>query len=106
MPLQPERADALSLLVSELVTVSVKHAVAARADEISVAFAARGGCVRVQVSDPGRKGPPEVSARPDDVSGFGFYLVDKLADRWGFTEGRIPGLWFEMDVYRLEPMEA
>jgi two-component sensor histidine kinase len=101
MPLAPDRADVVELLAAELVTASVKHAMRDGIDGIDVALRAERGVVRIEVSDPSRRGRPEVPEDPDAETGFGFYLVDKLADRWGFSGGRSPGLWFELDVYRL-----
>ena len=101
MPLAPSRADAALLLVAELVTASVKHAMAYGLHAITVSLHAEDGVVHVDVTDPARVETPEVPERPDEVTGFGFYLVDKIADRWGVTEGADPGLWFELDVYTL-----
>jgi len=101
MPLTQSRADAAELLVAELVTASVKHAMADGLHAINISLRAEGGVVRVDVSDPLGNVQAEVPALPDDVTGFGFYLVDKLADRWGATRGDAPGLWFELDVYAL-----
>jgi two-component sensor histidine kinase len=101
MPLATSRADAAELLVAELVTASVKRATAAGLHAINVSLRAEDGVVRVDISDPLGDIRPEVPARPDEVTGFGFSLVDKLADRWGSTEGDAPGLWFEFDAYTL-----
>ncbi|HEX9375365.1 MAG TPA: ATP-binding protein [Actinomycetota bacterium] len=101
-PLSTDRSDRLEWLVAELVTASVKHAMqAGRHGSLDLSFLAEDGVVRVEVTDPGRSRPPVVPEEPDDVTGFGFYLLDRMADRWGFTEGPLPGLWFEMDVYGL-----
>ena len=101
MPLAPSRADAVELLVAELVTASVKHAMADGLHAINVSLHAQDGVVRVEVSDPARRDLPVVPDQPDEATGFGFYLVDKVADRWGFSERPRLGLWFEVDVYAL-----
>jgi len=101
MPLAPNRADAVELLVAELVTASVKHAMADGVQSIELVLQAQDGVVHLDVSDPARRVLPEVPERPDDVTGFGFYLVDKLADRWGMVADGAPGLWFELDIYEL-----
>jgi two-component sensor histidine kinase len=103
IPLQAERTDVLVLLLTELVTASVKHALLTSHERLNLVMLAEEGVVRIEVTDPRNEDPPEVPPSPDHASGWGFYLVDKLADRWGVTHVRPPGLWFEMDVYRLEP---
>src|SRR3954453_22172485 len=92
MPLAPSRADAVELLVAELVTASVKHAMADGLHAINVSLHAQDGVVRVEVVGGGGGPPaprplPVVPDQPDEATGFGFYLVDKVADRWGFSEG-------------------
>ena len=101
IPLAPSRADAAELLVAELVTAAVKHAMSGGVRSIDLVLVAEAGVVRLDVSDPARTVKPEVPDEPDEVTGFGFYLVDKMADRWGITQGDPPGLWFELDVYQL-----
>lgn len=101
MPLAPSRADTAELLVAELVTASVKHAMADGLHAITIVLHAVDGVVRVDVTDPVGGVRPVVPDQPDETTGFGFYLVDKLADRWGVTEGTESGLWFELDVYAL-----
>ena len=54
--------------------------------------------LRVAVSDPGigfekRPGPPT----PGDPSGWGLYLVEQLADRWGLNRDGVTEVWFEID---------
>ena len=68
------------LLVSELVTNAVLHAMDTGA--IGLELTSAGSWLRVEVQD----GDPtwrEMSEPADCESGFGFVLVDALADRWG-----------------------
>ena len=101
MPLAPSRADEAELLVAELVTAAVKHAMSDGVRSIDVELHAEDGVVHLDVTDPARRVRPQVPEEPDEVTGFGFYLVDKIADRWGVTGGDSPGLWFELDIYQL-----
>jgi integral membrane sensor domain MASE1/anti-sigma regulatory factor (Ser/Thr protein kinase) len=86
------------LLVSELVTNSIRHAHTpawASIDLLATAFADR---VRVEVGDHG----PGFDPRPpdpdrDSPSGWGLYLVDQLADRWGVSRTDGNRVWFEID---------
>jgi anti-sigma regulatory factor (Ser/Thr protein kinase) len=101
MPLAADRADAVRLLITELVAVSVKHAGLRPDQEIEVALAAEQGVVRVEVTDPAAV-RPSVPDKVDEVTDWGFYLVDKFADRWGLADSPKPArLWFELDVYNL-----
>lgn len=100
IPLSEERADAVRLLVTELVTASVKHARLHQEREIEVSLQAEEGVVHVEVTDPAAS-RPDVREEPDDATGWGFYLVDKLSDRWGLSDGEPVRWWFELDVYRL-----
>ena len=86
------------LLVSELVTNSIRHGGTAARTSVelrAVAFADR---VRVEVAD---RGPGfEAGARApdrDSASGWGLYLVDQLADRWGVKTNGETRVWFEID---------
>jgi anti-sigma regulatory factor (Ser/Thr protein kinase) len=89
------------LLVSELVTNSLRHAELEPDDRIRLGVAVDESKVRVEVSDPGRgfefRGPAD---DPDTVEGWGLYLVATLADRWGVASGDRDGatrVWFELD---------
>jgi anti-sigma regulatory factor (Ser/Thr protein kinase) len=89
--------DDIRLLVSELVTNSVRHAGAER-DLVRLAVRSSGRTVRVEVSDGGRGFTPRTRSAPhDEVGGWGLHLVDQLADRWGVETGRRTRVWFELD---------
>lgn len=86
------------LLVSELVTNAVRHADMAEEDAIRLTVQVTGTAVRVEVADPGAgfepEPPPEDPAR---ASGWGLFLVETLADRWGVERGGGTLVWFELD---------
>ena len=88
--------ETLRLLVTELVTNSVKHA---SADTVSLQ---RDGEARVGL-DRGARTRGRASTRPpparprDDRGGWGLFLVERLSDRWG-TARDADGtrVWFEL----------
>lgn len=97
----PQRiVEVARLLVSELVTNGVRHATNSRDHRISLTIDASPERLRVAVEDTGEGDIVIMSegARRSG-SGFGVYLVDKLADRWGIQhEGSAKSVWFELDV--------
>jgi anti-sigma regulatory factor (Ser/Thr protein kinase) len=91
-------ADDAQLAVSELVTNSVRHAGLAPDDRIRVTVDWSGARLKVHVRDGRRSlGPAVVSGSmrpaPGAESGWGLYLVDRVASRWGTTTD---GYWFEL----------
>jgi anti-sigma regulatory factor (Ser/Thr protein kinase) len=92
-----------TLLTSELVTNSIRHAGLGPDDYIEVAATWSGTVLRVIVRDSGSAGPaPEIVAgsirpSPGGQSGWGLYLVDKLATRWGTNLEGSAGYWFEIE---------
>ena len=89
------------LLVSELVTNSLRHAELAPEDRIRLGVDVQDHAVRVEVSDPGKgfefEGPAD---DPETVEGWGLYLVATLSDRWGIERELADGatrVWFELD---------
>jgi hypothetical protein len=55
--------------------------------------------VRVVVSDPGTGFVAEPRLpTASESSGWGLYLVDRLADRWGVITKDRSEVWFEIDV--------
>jgi Histidine kinase-like ATPase domain len=93
---EPERFADLRLLVSELVTNSLRHAgLADPGTRLSLAVGA--DAIRVQVSDRGSGFAPRVrTPHPRQRWGWGLLLVDRLADRWGTHPGDPSSVWFEM----------
>ena len=90
------------VLVSELVGNSVKHAGLNVDDYVHVTAEWSGKRLRVTVHDRVRPStPPPVAAairpRPGADSGWGLFIVDRLASRWGTDES---GYWFELDGSR------
>ena len=86
------------LLLSELVSNSLRHAGLGRNDLIRVSADWSGDRLMVHVRDGGPpRGASPVSGSirpaPGAESGWGLYLVDRLASRWGTTAG---GYWFEL----------
>jgi serine phosphatase RsbU (regulator of sigma subunit)/anti-sigma regulatory factor (Ser/Thr protein kinase) len=94
-----ELMENVTLLVSELVTNSVRHAGAAESAPIELRATVFADHVRVEVNDQGTGFEPRLR-RPDpgSRSGWGLYLVDQLADRWGVTRDVGAGAWFEIDL--------
>jgi anti-sigma regulatory factor (Ser/Thr protein kinase) len=88
----------LQLLASELVTNSVRHANLAPGQHIELRVRIVPGNVRVEVEDPGPGFTP-TPRRPGDRrdDGWGLYLVERIADRWGVVDGPPAIVWFEID---------
>jgi anti-sigma regulatory factor (Ser/Thr protein kinase) len=97
----PLAGDA-QLAVSELVTNSVRHAGLAPDDLIRVTVDWSGARLKVHVRDGGRGVRPttvsgSIRPTPGAESGWGLFLVDRVASRWGTS---VDGYWFEL---RREP---
>lgn len=83
------RFDDVVLLVSELVTNSVRHS---NSEEIDIHVQAADSTIRVEVSDDG---PGFVSDVPRG-DGMGLMLVDKLSEDWGLRVGDRFTVWAEL----------
>ena len=89
--------DDLRLIVTGLVANSVRRSGLTEGKPIVLRVQASPDRVRVEVADaPGGFSP--VPRRPGlltESGGWGLYLVDHLADRWGRVPG--DGVWAEVD---------
>src|SRR5919199_1234035 len=95
--LEPSIAFDVRLLVSELVTNSVKHARVTEDDSIMLEVSIAEPIVRIEVRDSGPGFEPPVAAPPDDADeGWGLFLVEQLADEWGVDSDR-QAVWFQID---------
>jgi anti-sigma regulatory factor (Ser/Thr protein kinase) len=95
-------ADA-QLLVSELVTNSIRHAGLGPEDYIQVTIRWSGTVLRVIVWDRATDvalSPVvgEFRPAPGADSGWGLFLVDRIARRWGTSLDRRAGYWFELEL--------
>jgi anti-sigma regulatory factor (Ser/Thr protein kinase) len=91
-----ETVSTVRLLVSELVTNSVRHAGLARTDRIGLRVVQAPNLVHVTVTDPGVGFEPSAEPHPGSTSGWGLFLVDHLADRWGVHSNGHTRVWFEL----------
>ena len=93
--LDPDVDHTVCLLVSEIVTNSIRHAGLTEADRIVLAARLTDDFARVEVRDNGPGFHPEVR---HGASGFGLRMLDKLATRWGVDrDGETTRVWFEVD---------
>ena len=96
--LSPPARQELRLLVSELVTNSVRHSHAGSEDPVELRVAVFADRLRVEVSDHGTGFQRRVpTPERGSGSGWGLYLVDQLADRWGVDRDEAIHVWFEID---------
>ena len=87
-------ADTATLLVSELVTNSLRHA----SGPIGVRMV-RGTSLLVEVSDPLPEPPRERQVRDTDEGGRGMQLVSGESRRWGTRHGPLgKTVWFELTL--------
>ncbi len=76
--------DHCKLLVSELVTNSVRHSGMPADEQVVVRVELTGANLRLEVQDPGCSG--SVAPRPPDLEsggGFGLNLVEMVSEKWG-----------------------
>jgi anti-sigma regulatory factor (Ser/Thr protein kinase) len=99
LPVPASALDDARLLVSELVANSMRHARIGPDDTIRVKAEVEMSRLRVDVIDGGRGGGPPLAGgirpSPGAESGWGLYLVETLASRWGHGAGRY---WFELEI--------
>jgi anti-sigma regulatory factor (Ser/Thr protein kinase) len=95
--IDPPLMETLRLLVTELVSNSVRHA---SAETVVLKVLVGRSVVLTEVSDEGPGFDPERdgAGKPgDDESGWGLFLVERLAHRWGVTQDEdATKVWFEL----------
>jgi signal transduction histidine kinase len=92
--LPPDTMAKLRLLVTELVANSVRHA---GGTPVDVTVTVDEDRVRAEVSDGGSGfTPPRGGRSRPRTSGWGLFLVRKIATRWG-ADSRTGTVWFELD---------
>jgi anti-sigma regulatory factor (Ser/Thr protein kinase) len=89
--------DEAILLVSEIVSNSVRHAGLDDRDAIEVCVRGTVAVVHVDVSDPGPGFDVEQLPAPSGDGGWGLWLLARLSSRWGVDRGDVTRVWFELD---------
>jgi anti-sigma regulatory factor (Ser/Thr protein kinase) len=97
--LPTEKLEDIRLVVSELVTNSVRHAGLPPNEQISLTVVISDGSVRGRVCDPGPgfEKPSEPRPRTDLSGGWGLPIVARISDRWGVERNCCACVWFEID---------
>ena len=88
---------AMRLLVSELVTNSVRH-VTGSPQPVVLAVLIGAGAIRVEVRDGGAGFEPGKPEPRGADGGFGLFLVERMASRWGVDTADGTRVWFELDL--------
>ena len=93
--IDPPLMETLRLLVTELVSNSVRHA---QSETVVLRVLVARTAVLTEVTDEGPGfDPTDAGAPGTDDSGWGLFLVERLADRWGVNQaGEVTKVWFEL----------
>jgi anti-sigma regulatory factor (Ser/Thr protein kinase) len=93
--IDPPLMETLRLLVTELVSNSVRHA---RADTVVLKVLVGRTVVLTEVTDEGPGFDPVDAGKPGtEDSGWGLFLVERLAHRWGVSQqAEATKVWFEL----------
>lgn len=93
--IDPPLMETLRLLVTELVANSVRHA---RAETVILRVLVGRTVVLTEVTDEGPGFDPANTGSPGtNESGWGLFLVERLADRWGVNQNDdATKVWFEL----------
>jgi anti-sigma regulatory factor (Ser/Thr protein kinase) len=79
----PSVCETSVLLVSELVTNAIQHALHTAAASALLTLTRTGELLRIEVADPDPRMPAKHDAFNDDESGRGLIIVEWHATRWG-----------------------
>jgi anti-sigma regulatory factor (Ser/Thr protein kinase) len=86
----------LQLLVSEIVTNAVIHPKTQRESKIALRAWLAAGVLRVEVVDQGIGFAPAPRDPARAAGGYGIFLLDKQATRWGIERRCGTVVWFEL----------
>lgn len=93
----PAVVDVVALLVSELATNCVRYV----KTDFTVSIEQTAHSVRVDVADDDGAGVTMQRPGPDETTGRGLRIVERLADDWGVTQvvnGRGKSVWFTLQL--------
>ena len=93
--------DMARLVVSELVTNTVRHSGLRAGDPIEVRISLHPNTLRIEVAQAGSSFEPRVQTPSTDVIfGRGLMILDQVADRWGTLPNGGVTVWAELDLSR------
>ena len=90
----PRVLEDLRLLITELVTNSVRHGPGGGTVRVTVNVKDP-NTVFAEVTDNGHEGVVEIREAAEDGGGLGLRILDRMATRWGVYEGST-NVWFEL----------
>jgi anti-sigma regulatory factor (Ser/Thr protein kinase) len=96
--------ETVMLLLSELVSNSIRHGELVPGDHVDITVTRRDRVVRVEVHDEGlgfnlaSVYPSQASRERNPDHGYGLALVDAMAARWGVDTARPTTVWFEFEA--------
>ena len=95
-----DRLQSLRLVVTELITNSIRHAGIDERGVIGLDVRLDEGVLRCTVSDPGRgfEKPDLVRPHQDRPGGFGLVILDSVSSTWGVERDDLFRVWFEVPV--------
>ena len=89
--------DDAALLLSEVVTNSVRHADLDVSESIEVRIRGSRSMLHVDVIDPGPGFETKAASSPPEADGgWGLWLLDRLATRWGVEREDRTRVWFDL----------
>jgi anti-sigma regulatory factor (Ser/Thr protein kinase) len=94
----PATLATLTLLVSEVVTNAVIHPTLEQPGDIQLCARIVEGMIRVEVTDQGSGFTPTPRDATRTDRGYGIYLVEKQATRWGVDRDAGTTVWFELAI--------
>jgi anti-sigma regulatory factor (Ser/Thr protein kinase) len=94
--LSPSTMATIALLVSETVTNAVIHPEVAPPGRISFRARWSEAAIRIEVRDQGYGFTPKPRDPNQVKGGYGLYLLDKEAARWGVESEPHTAVWFEV----------
>jgi anti-sigma regulatory factor (Ser/Thr protein kinase) len=86
----------LVLLVSEVVSNAVLHSSGPPGAPITLIASVTAEAVRVTVTDAGKGFTPRQRDPGSCQDGYGLYLVERAASRWGVDPSGPTSVWFEL----------